>query len=435
EYRYNVIKINDGNFHSKHLKIPGCVAIDVHSRFKGFYPKAEKSSLVYYLGECGLDNKIDLPIHRMNKYYERALKETNATMAEQMHKVADYCIIDALSCQRLMIKRNVINEYRELSSIAFLSLFDAHYFAVGMKVCNLVCASAWQRGILPSTISKEGVETEKYPGAYVFPPVKGLENRRPVTAEAQRLIKRGLMPEPYLYQIPEPGERFEYIVVENNSSQKVGDKMEYPEVVRRLGKKVDINYYLKSVVGLCARFINYDDSYQPSSETLLEALKRLKGDNGADGDGADGNEADGNGVDEDGVSGDKVNEDEISKKRDTLAQKSAEKWVRGYIKNLHEGPKKDETIISYLWKEAHTYAKNLYDTTYVDKIVKCSGNDAYWSSFLSALDKQEESIRIKLTTLLAEISQDDIGSREKMYEFVTKAGKHKSKAMTLENIC
>ncbi|RIB02991.1 hypothetical protein C2G38_2226278 [Gigaspora rosea] len=254
-------------------------------------------------------------------------------------------------------------------------------------------------------------------------------------AEAQRLIKRGLMPEPYLYQIPEPGERFEYIVVENNSSQKVGDKMEYPEVVRRLGKKVDINYYLKSVVGLCARFINYDDSYQPSSETLLEALKRLKGDNGADGDGADGNEADGNGVDEDGVSGDKVNEDEISKKRDTLAQKSAEKWVRGYIKNLHEGPKKDETIISYLWKEAHTYAKNLYDTTYVDKIVKCSGNDAYWSSFLSALDKQEESIRIKLTTLLAEISQDDIGSREKMYEFVTKAGKHKSKAMTLENIC
>ncbi|CAI2193572.1 13990_t:CDS:2 [Funneliformis geosporum] len=35
----------------------------------------------------------------------------------------------------------------------------------------------------------------------------------------------------------EPGERFEYVVVENDSSQKVGDKMEYPEVGRRLSKK------------------------------------------------------------------------------------------------------------------------------------------------------------------------------------------------------
>src|SRR2546423_6342742 len=71
-------------------------------------------------------------------------------------------------------------------------------------------------------------------------------------ANAKRRIKKDLTPEPYLYEIPEPGEHFEYIVVENDSSQKVGDKMEYPEVVRRLGKKVDINYCLKSVVGLYA---------------------------------------------------------------------------------------------------------------------------------------------------------------------------------------
>src|SRR4051794_27446545 len=30
-------------------------------------------------------------------------------------------------------------------------------------------------------ISSQQTETGKYPGAYVFPPVKGLENRRPVT--------------------------------------------------------------------------------------------------------------------------------------------------------------------------------------------------------------------------------------------------------------
>ena len=147
----------------------------------GLYSKSEKSSLAYYLRECNLDNKVDLPIHRMNKYYEMALKETNATTVEQMREVAKYCIIDALSCQRLMVKRNVINEYREVVSISFLSLYDAHYFAGGMKVCNLLGASAWQRGLLTSTISCEQTESGSFPGAYIFPPIKGLENKRPVT--------------------------------------------------------------------------------------------------------------------------------------------------------------------------------------------------------------------------------------------------------------
>ena len=124
---------------------------------------------------------MDMPIHRMNKYYERALKEPDSMSAEQMREVAKYCIIDALSCQQLMVKHNAINEYREVASVAFLSLFDAHYFAGGMKVCNLLSASAWQRGILTSMISNQQTETGKYPGAYVFPPVKGLKNRRPVT--------------------------------------------------------------------------------------------------------------------------------------------------------------------------------------------------------------------------------------------------------------
>src|SRR4051794_22691723 len=56
----------------------------------------------------------------------------------------------------------------------------------------------------------------------------------------------------YLYEISEPSKHFEYIVVKNNLSQKVRDKMEYPEVVRQLGKKINISYYLKTVVSLCA---------------------------------------------------------------------------------------------------------------------------------------------------------------------------------------
>ena len=237
-------------------------------------------------------------------------------------------------------------------------------------------------------------------------------------ADTKRLIKKGLTPEPYLYQIPEPGERFEYVMVENNSLERVGDKMEYPEVARRLDKKIDINYYLKSVVRLCARFINYDDRYQPSSEIVLKALKKLK-----DGNKADDNEDD---VNKDEVNENEMDEDEVSKLRDALVQKSAEKWIRGYIKSLHDGPKKDKTIISHLWEGARIYAKKLFDTTYADKGEHLTKN-AYYQSFLNALDKQEESIRLKLSSLLKEISEVDIEYRDSMYKLVTK-----KRAMSLE---
>jgi len=173
-------------------------------------------------------------------------------------------------------------------------------------------------------------------------------------------------------------------------------------VARRLDKKIDINYYLKSVVGLCARFINYDDRYQPSSEIVLKALKKLK---------------DGNADDD---------EDEVSKLRNAWAQKSAEKWIRGYIKSLHDGPKKDKTIISHLWEGARIYAKKIFDTTYADKGEHLT-NNAYYQSFLNALDKQEESICLKLSSLLKEISEVDIEYRESMYKLVTK-----KRAMSLE---
>ncbi|CAI2183967.1 3946_t:CDS:2 [Funneliformis geosporum] len=104
----------------------------------------EKSSFAYYLKECNLNNKVDLLIHRMNKYYEMALKETNNTTAEQIHEIAEYYIIDALSCQRLMIK----NESEQSLS-----------------------ASAWRKGILTSTIS-EKTETKYF---------QRLENKHPVT--------------------------------------------------------------------------------------------------------------------------------------------------------------------------------------------------------------------------------------------------------------
>jgi DNA polymerase elongation subunit (family B) len=91
-----------------------------------------------------------------------------------MRLVARYCVVDAIRCQELMVKRNVISDYREVSTLAFVSLADSHFFAGGMKVKNLVGAYATQRGILVSMTPSASRVEGKYPGAYVFPPEKGL---------------------------------------------------------------------------------------------------------------------------------------------------------------------------------------------------------------------------------------------------------------------
>ena len=159
---------------------------------------------------------------------------------------------------------------------------------------------------------------------------------------------------------------------------------------------------------------------------MLGGLKKFKDGNKAGDSKADDGGVDGDDLDEDEEDEDEMDEDEVSKIRDVLAQKSAEKWIRGYIKSLRDGPKKDKTIISHLWEGARIYAKKIFDTIYVDKGENLTKN-AYYQSFLNVLDKQEESIRLKLSSLLKEISEVDIEYRDSMYKLVTK-----KRAMSLE---
>ena len=42
QYQYNMIKVNDGNFYSRHLKIPGCVAIDARPVLRNSTLKLKK---------------------------------------------------------------------------------------------------------------------------------------------------------------------------------------------------------------------------------------------------------------------------------------------------------------------------------------------------------------------------------------------------------
>ena len=167
-------------FKSSFLKIPRCALIDVRACFKRLYPHSEvekESSLKFYLKLCGLESKADMHFNRLWNYYSEAKELSSDITARNMHEVVNYCIIDALRCQELVVKRNVINDYREVASIAYVSLFDTHYHANGMKVRNLLGTYATKHNMLFSIIYHKDKEKGKHPGAYVFTSIKGIKNK------------------------------------------------------------------------------------------------------------------------------------------------------------------------------------------------------------------------------------------------------------------
>ncbi|CAG8658321.1 1079_t:CDS:2, partial [Gigaspora rosea] len=110
-------------------------------------------------------------------YYSETKELSSNITARNMYEVANYCIINALYYQELAVKHNIINDYREVVSIAYISLFDTHYCTNEMKVRNLLSAYATKRNILFSTICHKDKEKDKYPGAYIFSPIKDIENK------------------------------------------------------------------------------------------------------------------------------------------------------------------------------------------------------------------------------------------------------------------
>ena len=111
-------------------------------------------------------------------------------------------------------------------------------------------------------------------------------------------------------RIPDPGERFSYVVVKgprlrNEKGRlipiRVGDYMEYADIAKEKNMEIDINYYLGTTVGMCARFINEDDRYQPPPSHKIMQLK---------------------------------DSDEKEKLTDKYSQDEAKKWLKKYIKGL-----------------------------------------------------------------------------------------------------
>jgi DNA polymerase elongation subunit (family B) len=188
------------------LVFPGYINIDVRTIFRQLYPTAEKSNLNFYLALNKLGGKKDMPYQELFRIYremDNLMKRRNdikqacssykglidcyddivnytdnteyKNLKDQLAEIADYCIIDSQRCHELMKIRSVIMDRREVAVMSYTTMFDALYRANGMKVRNLVIARGQSRGLKFSNITNSGeVEKGKYPGAYVFPPKKGI---------------------------------------------------------------------------------------------------------------------------------------------------------------------------------------------------------------------------------------------------------------------
>src|ERR1044072_5804082 len=123
----------------------------------------------------------------------------------------------------------------------------------------------------------------------------------------QRFIAR--MKEKKL-SIPDPGERFSYVVISgpplrDEKNRKIprrnADYMEYPNFAKEHNMEIDINHYLEKTAGLCARFINDNEKFQPLTSHKIMQIR---------------------------------DSDEREKQMDAYSQREAVKWLKKYIKGL-----------------------------------------------------------------------------------------------------
>lgn len=100
-----------------------------------------------------------------------------------MRDVGYYCTIDCVRPQQLMVKRAIVPDKRELAVMSYVSLYDSFFRADGMKVRNVIGSYCHRNDIAFSNAKSDKSDDEKdhYPGAWVFPPERGLHVRRPIT--------------------------------------------------------------------------------------------------------------------------------------------------------------------------------------------------------------------------------------------------------------
>lgn len=181
----------------------GFIPVDVRTVFRKLNPTSEQSSLKFFLEENKQNGKENMPYEKMFKIYtdykkfmelrlvDFDYKDINNTISKfteedkkqfEQHKEAlasvnFYCMIDAHRCHDLIFVRNIVMDKREVAKMTYVSTADAFYRADGVKVRNLTIAIGQRPpfNIRFTNIPPNGQEVGKYPGAFVFPPVKGMK--------------------------------------------------------------------------------------------------------------------------------------------------------------------------------------------------------------------------------------------------------------------
>lgn len=214
----------DTKVNAKFVYFPGCIPLDSCIINRKLSPGTEQWSLNFFLQKYGLELKEDMPyvtmfqIFAILKYFGDTLRTDDISviadrvqqLAEihgkkhrifnskqfpgnlyKIHKlklkkigelvsraweVGNYCITDAQRCQELLVIKNVVSDFREVSNLSYTSMYDAAYRAGGVKVRNMaMMVGTKEEWNISFCSSQKGTKTEKkYPGAFVVPPKKGL---------------------------------------------------------------------------------------------------------------------------------------------------------------------------------------------------------------------------------------------------------------------
>ena len=266
------------------LMVHGYIPVDVRTIFRRLYPTAEQSSLKWFLAKNKLGGKEDMPYQEMFKIYKQYrdfmnvhIDETGEVFAgkamelptekwgpqeldlytdlkKRLMDINYYCVIDAQRCHDLMKIRSVVMDHREVSNLAYCSVYDAFFRANGMKVRNLTIAVGQGKhfGMRFSNIANESAEEGKYPGAFVLPPRKGLKITKLSVQECIRKAEMTKnMPAPacqeWLNTTPEEVEKYHKIIADYGAT---GTAELVAEVEDKLNEKLPkkfVNFWLEPI--------------------------------------------------------------------------------------------------------------------------------------------------------------------------------------------
>lgn len=164
-------------------EFPGYVNVDLMPWLRKENAKkcdtANSYSLNFFLGMFGERSKDDMnfrdmfqAVHDIDQLVAHGEQPTPELMALSA-KIGRYCSRDALQTARLLIKRNGIPDMREVACMTHTTMTDAIWLAGGMKVKQLIIAVGTEMGFAFDTTAENKID-DRYAGAYVFDPDKGL---------------------------------------------------------------------------------------------------------------------------------------------------------------------------------------------------------------------------------------------------------------------